>query len=71
MTEGKTTEPEAVRPEGAKTCQGPVCPLYTPLGLAMFLVGFMTVFYAPRPYKIIGWVVVILAYIKGFFGVRD
>jgi len=60
------SKPEVIKPEGAKVCAGPACPLCTPLGLAMFLVGFMTVFYAPQPYNAIGWVVVILAYVQGF-----
>jgi hypothetical protein len=70
MTQTKTSEPEVIKPEGAKVCQGPLCPLCTPLGLALFLTGFMTVFYAPRPYNMIGWVVVLLAYLKGFLGIK-
>jgi hypothetical protein len=50
-----------------KTCPTGACPLMSPFGLAAFFVGFMVIFYAERPYNSIGWIVVLLAYIKPLF----
>lgn len=51
-------------------CAGPGCPLCTPSGLALFLVGFMVVFYTDWPYQIIGWLTVALAYLQAMVKIR-
>lgn len=57
--------------EAAGIRKGAGCPLCTPLGLALFLVGFMVVFYVEWPLQIIGWLLVAAAYLKGLLGVRS
>ncbi|MFH1054779.1 MAG: hypothetical protein V1744_01660 [Candidatus Altiarchaeota archaeon] len=53
-----------------KVCAVQGCPLCTPLGLGLFFVGFMVVFYTKWPYQIIGWVVVALAYLQAIVKIR-
>jgi hypothetical protein len=44
------------------TCEGGVCPLCTPFGLATFFVGFMVVFYTQWPIQLLGWLTVASGY---------
>ncbi|MBD3387913.1 MAG: hypothetical protein GF416_02590 [Candidatus Altiarchaeales archaeon] len=68
MMKGKKTktEPEVIHSPNSKVCVSPGCPLCTPLGLALFLVGFMVVFYTDWPYQVFGWLTLALAYLQAW-----
>jgi hypothetical protein len=60
VTQKQTTK-EVIK--AGPTCEGGVCPLCTPFGLATFLVGFMVIFYSEWPVQLLGWATVALGYL--------
>jgi len=55
-----------IMPGNAMKCEGPICPLCTPFGLATFLIGFMVILYTPWPYQLLGWLTLGLGYMSSF-----